>query len=175
MIQIVHKPESKIFHLTLIRHAKSSWKQHGLSDHQRPLAKRGKRDIPKMIETNISFLKQIDCFYSSSAVRARSIMDAIANSITLSDQQINISDSFYTFDSATLIEQIKRFPSDQFSAAVVGHNPAITDTLNQITGLNIQNMPTTGIARIQLNMNSWQELSYAPGKLIYFDCPKNNY
>ena len=34
--------------LLVLRHAKSSWKDPGLADHDRPLNKRGKRDAPRM-------------------------------------------------------------------------------------------------------------------------------
>ena len=34
--------------LLILRHAKSSWKEARLTDHDRPLNKRGHRDAPKM-------------------------------------------------------------------------------------------------------------------------------
>jgi len=36
--------------LLILRHAKSSWKHPELTDHDRPLNKRGKRDAPRMGE-----------------------------------------------------------------------------------------------------------------------------
>ena len=34
--------------LLIMRHAKSSWKEQDLPDHDRPLNKRGKNDAPRM-------------------------------------------------------------------------------------------------------------------------------
>src|SRR5687767_11102467 len=57
--------------LLLLRHAKSSWKDSALDDHERPLNKRGKNDAPKMgrLLRNEDLLP--DLIIASSAKRCR--------------------------------------------------------------------------------------------------------
>src|SRR6185436_5308799 len=56
--------------LILVRHAKSSWDDLGLSDFDRPLNDRGKKDAPVMAERLANKKIKIDAFISSPAKRA---------------------------------------------------------------------------------------------------------
>ncbi|MDH3806604.1 MAG: histidine phosphatase family protein, partial [Gammaproteobacteria bacterium] len=56
--------------LTLVRHAKSSWKDSGLSDRERPLNKRGERDAPVMGKRAAAAGLRPSQIISSPAVRA---------------------------------------------------------------------------------------------------------
>jgi phosphohistidine phosphatase len=55
---------------------------------------------------------------------------------------------------------------------LVGHNPAITDFVNDLASLAIENVPTCGLLHFELAIDHWQQI--APGKatLIDFDYPK---
>ena len=57
--------------LLVLRHAKSSWKQAELSDHERPLNKRGRRDAPRVAAFIHDSGLGPDLILSSTAVRAR--------------------------------------------------------------------------------------------------------
>ena len=56
--------------LTIVRHAKSSWKDRGLSDRERPLNKRGERDAPIMAKRVAETGIRPSQIISSPAVRA---------------------------------------------------------------------------------------------------------
>ena len=67
--------------LTLIRHAKSSWKDESLLDLDRPLNKRGRRDAPMMGKRLAERESCADLMISSPAARALATAEAIAEAI----------------------------------------------------------------------------------------------
>ena len=69
--------------LLLIRHAKSDWDHPGLSDHDRPLNDRGRRDCPRMAEALRSRGITPDLIVTSTAVRAATTAEAIAGGLGL--------------------------------------------------------------------------------------------
>lgn len=67
--------------LILVRHAKSSWKDHGLPDHQRPLNKRGRRDAPMMGRRLADQGAEVELLISSPATRAIRTAEAMAEEL----------------------------------------------------------------------------------------------
>jgi len=65
--------------LLILRHAKSSWSHPGLSDHDRPLNKRGKRDAPRMGQLLREEGLLPDLIISSSAKRAKTTAERVSN------------------------------------------------------------------------------------------------
>ena len=57
--------------LLVLRHAKSSWSESALGDHQRPLNDRGERDAPPVGERLRTQKLTPDLIISSDAVRAQ--------------------------------------------------------------------------------------------------------
>jgi len=64
--------------LLILRHAKSSWKHPELTDHDRPLNKRGKRDAPRMGKILRSEHLIPEAIISSTAARAHVTAEAVA-------------------------------------------------------------------------------------------------
>lgn len=157
--------------LLLIRHAKSSWKFPELDDHERPLNKRGQRDVLTMARYLADKSEPIDVIYSSTATRALDYAQVLSEFTTTS----LIPDlSFYTFSDLELLEILKNLPDDAQSVAVVAHNPAITHVVNHLTGAQLTNVPTSGIAELAYDNHTWSELGLVEGEcdLVSFDYPK---
>ena len=74
----LQKKKFRMKKLTLIRHAKSSWSDYGLRDHDRPLADRGLRDAPFMAQLMASRGWLPDALVSSTALRARTTAEFFA-------------------------------------------------------------------------------------------------
>ena len=64
--------------LLIMRHAKSSWKEQDLPDHDRPLNKRGKNDAPRMEKLLKDEDLVPDLIMSSTAVRAKKTAELVA-------------------------------------------------------------------------------------------------
>lgn len=161
-------------YLTLIRHAKSSWEFPGLTDKERPLAKRGRKGAEKIAAHNSVLLDEVETFYCSTALRATQTIDLLSRfaEIPLSKQEYN--DSLYIFDHKVLIQFIKRLADRFQSIAIIGHNPALTELVNSLTEYSLENIPTCGLVRIRIDSESWKDIENSDCKLVYFDCPKNH-
>jgi phosphohistidine phosphatase len=64
--------------LVFLRHAKSSWDSGAASDHDRPLAARGRRDAPLMGKAAKRAKLDLDLVVCSTATRARETLDLFA-------------------------------------------------------------------------------------------------
>ncbi len=160
--------------LFLIRHAKSSWADMSVNDFDRKLNKRGKRDAPFMGKRLAQFKVQPDAIYSSPAKRARKTARAIAKKINFSLKEISYKEELYTFSTQELLQVISALPDLNASIFLVGHNSAITDTAVFLTGASIDNVPTTGIVGIDLNIDKWRHIGHNAGDLLFFDFPKKH-
>ena len=155
--------------LLLIRHAKSSWKNPDLDDHDRPLNKRGERDRITMTEFLADSGASIELIRSSSALRALRFAEAISESTGV---ELISDPDLYTFSTDRLVELIRELDDGLNTVAVVGHNPAITLTVNRLTGADLDNVPTAGIAVLSFNLAHWAEADDGKAELVYFQAPK---
>jgi len=155
--------------LLLIRHAKSSHKHPELDDHERPLNRRGERDVISMARHIADKDEHLDVIYSSTAVRALDLAQTISEFTHVS----LVPDlSFYTFNAGDLLEVLQNLPEHAYCVAVVAHNPAITQAVNHLTGEALVNVPTSGIVAIDSDIEDWSQLGENTSELVYFDYPK---
>ncbi len=145
--------------LLLLRHAKSSWKQPKLNDHDRPLNKRGKREAPKVgqyIKENNLIPDLILC---STARRARDTAQAVADESGYNGDIEQLSD-LYLSDTACYLDVLQRLPDNVNRVLVVGHNPDLDELLTLLTDVS-EHMNTAALAQIDLPISCWAELNEA--------------
>jgi phosphohistidine phosphatase len=107
--------------LLLLRHAKSSWDDSGLADHERPLAPRGRRAAKLIAEHMRSTGVEPELVLCSSAVRARETLDLVRPALPSS--AVSIEDELYAASAEELLTRIRRVSDTVGSVLVVGHNP----------------------------------------------------
>ncbi len=157
--------------LMLLRHAKSSWKDPGCSDHDRPLNKRGQKAAPRMGQLLRQQKLVPDRIVSSTAVRARATARAVAEESGV-EGEVQLSPELYLAAPASYIDVLRRLNGDLERVLAVGHNPGIESLLARLTGQE-RAMPTAALAVISLAIESWDELSvHAAGELVCFWRPK---
>jgi phosphohistidine phosphatase len=158
--------------LTLIRHAKSSWDHGGLSDFERPLNERGKRDAPEMGRRLAAIAFTPELVLASTAKRARSTAKRIADEIGYSKDEIEFDQLFYGASAGQMLEIIRGLKSDLAEVAIVSHNPGITDLSNALGDAQIDNIPTCGVVRLELPISGWDAAEPGCARLLDFDFPK---
>jgi phosphohistidine phosphatase len=158
--------------LLLIRHAKSSWVEPGLSDIDRPLSKRGKNDAPKMGELIREKEGSVDLMISSPAKRAKSTAKRIAEKLDYKKKNIETSKLLYMADTDDFFKVIKEVPDDVNKLMLFSHNYGITYFANYISDSNIDNIPTCGVVRVDFEISSWKHAEKQKGQLVYFEYPK---
>jgi phosphohistidine phosphatase len=150
--------------LILMRHAKSSWKEPELADHDRPLNKRGEKDAPRMGRVLKDKKLIPDHIYSSTAVRARQTVEGLVEKSGYK-HKVDYLEGLYMAEPSTVIEALKQTPNKIDSVLVVGHNPGLEGLL-QILTHKVESLPTGAVARISLPIDKWDELSLVTeGKL----------
>lgn len=158
--------------LFLVRHAKSSWDYPELTDFERPLNKRGKKDAPLMGEVFIKLNINPDQIISSPAVRAITTARTISELINYPVELINTIEAIYEVGTRELFELIKSTDDKIKSLMIFGHNPSLTLLNNYISDKYIDNIPTCGMTAIEFDIESWEELKPESGKLKLFEFPK---
>ncbi len=160
--------------LYIVRHAKSSWDDAALRDFDRPLNERGKNDAPLMGRRLQKRGIAPDIMISSSAKRARSTAKRIARELNFSETQIRFTDSLYHAEPEMILSVIHQLPDTAHSVMVFGHNPGLTDFVNQYMDVHIDNIPTCGIVAAKFNLHSWKDIGSVKGELVFFDFPKQS-
>jgi phosphohistidine phosphatase len=140
----------------VLRHAKSSWKQQELADHDRLLNKRGKRDAPLMGRLLKKEDLVPDIIISSTAIRARSTAEAVAKASGYKGEII-LDKSLYAAGPEAYLGVIHDLSDEYVRVLIVGHNPGLEELLELLTG-EIHLMPTCSLAHVKLHVDKWSEV-----------------
>ena len=157
--------------LTLVRHAKSSWKLSELSDFDRPLNKRGKRDAPRMGERLAAREERPEVIVSSPAKRARKTAKLIARKLEIPDERLIPEAKIYEATPEVLLEVVRGFDERWEHVLLVGHNPGLTELGNLLAECGIENIPTCGTLCLDFDTGDWKSLGPKSGTLVFFDYP----
>jgi phosphohistidine phosphatase len=157
--------------LLILRHAKSSWDDPALDDHERPLNARGLRDAPRMGRLMAREGCLPDLVVSSTAVRARTTA-RIALAAADCEAPLTLSEDLYLADPSVYVRSLEAADDGLNRIMVVGHNPGLEDLIGRLTGRN-ERMPTAALAILRVPFESWAEIECPPGcKLLHVWRPK---
>lgn len=159
--------------LILIRHAKSDWSHEGLSDSERPLNERGKKDAPDMAKRLRKKGLKIDAFISSPAKRAFRTARFFANEFDVDKEKILVENSLYGAMPSQFEYIIADLKDKDDVVCLFSHNPGITDYANTLTSVRTDNIPTCGIFAVQADVSNWKDFGKAEKKFLFYDYPKN--
>jgi phosphohistidine phosphatase len=160
--------------LVIVRHAKSSWDQPALSDHDRPLKKRGYKDAPLIGAVLADWGPPVDRVLSSSAVRALETAEIIVQEMGLSLDEIQIEEDLYHASADEILEIIEEQEDELDGLMLFGHNPGMTDLVNILSDLDLYNLPTAGVVVLQYEVETWKEISQMDPDQVMIDFPKNH-
>ncbi|MBW6471959.1 MAG: histidine phosphatase family protein [Anaerolineaceae bacterium] len=143
--------------LLIMRHAKSSWKEQELPDHDRPLKKKGRKDVANMAKLIKKKALVPDLILSSTAIRAKETATLLMEKLNLKDR-LELVEDFYMAEPETYIQKIATVPNKLEILLIVGHNPGL-EGLVMTLGDKISSLPTGSIAKIYLFIDKWSELT----------------
>lgn len=159
--------------LTLLRHAKSSWKDTTLSDRDRPLNKRGERDAPAMGKRIADAGIRPSLIISSPAVRAWTTAKAVARALGYPLEFLLREDDLYLASLDSLLDVVAAQETAFNNIMLCGHNPGLTDFANYLSPGLTNNLPTAGVVSVDFDREDWQLYERPRTDLIFFDYPKN--
>jgi phosphohistidine phosphatase len=159
--------------LTLLRHAKSSWKDRHLTDRERPLNKRGKRDAPVMGSRMLKAGIRPSLIVSSPAVRAWKTATIVARELNYPLEFLQRDDNLYLASLDDLIDVVAAQDQGFNSLMLVAHNPGMTDFANYLSPGLTNNLPTAGVVSVLIDRDDWLLYERPRTRLIVYDYPKN--
>ncbi len=143
--------------LLLLRHAKSSWSDDSLPDHERPLNKRGKKTAPMMGRLIKSEGLVPDFILSSTAVRARKTAEAAAKASKY-EGPLELRDSLYLATAGEVLVEAQSVQDDRVARLmIVGHNPGMEDLVYMLSARR-EPFPTAALAVFELEIDLWGKL-----------------
>ena len=148
--------------LLIMRHAKSSWDDDSMTDHERPLNPRGLRDAPRMAQFLNANNLVPDLIVSSDANRARSTAKLVSEHLNNTELQVEFTEEFYLAAPDVYLEYAQRL-SDQYERPMfIGHNPGMEVLVNSLGDGKSQSMSTAAIAVAVFEFDMWKKLADAP-------------
>jgi phosphohistidine phosphatase len=153
--------------LFLLRHAKSSWKEEGLADHDRPLAPRGRRAAKAIGEYLREHAIEPELVLCSTATRAHATLDRLE---LAHGPRIALEPELYAAGAATLLARLTTIPPDVRSAMLIGHNPGIHELTRVLAGRAPGKFPTAALAT--LACPAWAALAPGTAELTAFVRPR---
>ena len=146
--------------LLLMRHAKSSWTDETLTDHQRPLNRRGLEAAQRMGRLLASEDLLPDRIVTSTAERARQTAELVAGTAGFTDDLV-ASDALYHATADDILEVATELDPEDDRVLLIGHNPGMQEVLYRLTGEH-QSVVTATLAHLQFDVADWSEVSPAP-------------
>ena len=151
--------------LFVLRHAKSSWDDPSLADHDRPLNDRGRESLPKLERALDGRGDAIDVVLCSSAARTVATLDGVRRALR-EDIEVVVDAELYGANSATWLERCRGLDDDVGGAMLVGHNPGLQDLITELTGSGeaealdqlARKVPTGALACCSFD-GSWHQLA----------------
>jgi phosphohistidine phosphatase len=158
--------------LYIVRHAKSSWEDPFLSDHERPLAPKGVRKTKKIAGFLKNSISRPELFLSSTAVRARQTAGILAKELGYPEEKIKYTANLYHAGEDAIFNELYALPDDIHSVMIFGHNPGFTYFVNLFLNPTIDNLPTSGTVSVSFSTNKWNEINTAKFHVNFVVFPK---
>lgn len=158
--------------LTLVRHAKSSWDYPELTDFERPLNERGRKDAPRMA-LRAQALPPVSRIISSPATRAIATARMFADALGIEFDAVRVEPRIYDASRKTLMDTLQQLEHSARHVMVFGHNPGFSELAHTLATCPFDEMPTCAIAHLQLDLKSWKDLKPGTATLARYLFPKD--
>jgi phosphohistidine phosphatase len=163
--------------LLILRHAKSDWSRGAVTDFERPLAKRGKKDAPRVGEWLYREGLVPDLVISSPAERSRQTALKVCKSMDFKKKQIQWNDELYAAEVGSLLRVLARCTSRARIVLLVGHNPGLEELVRYLAADEVHEpsdgklLPTAALARLEMP-DDWSNLEAGCAQLLAVTRPR---
>jgi len=166
--------------LSLLRHAKSSWKNPTLPDRDRPLASRGVTDAPLMGRAMAERGIDPELVLCSSARRTRDTLALVLPELRV-EPKVVYEDALYHASPAEMLKMMRDIQPGASRVMLVGHNPELQAFAQDLIGSGSSHLrdrlsekyPTAGLTVINFASGLWSSVTVNSGTLNLFLLPKD--
>lgn len=163
--------------LYVLRHAKSSWDDPAVADHERPLAPRGKKAAERMAAHFRQHQIIPTLVLCSDARRARQTLKPIEDFLA-GRSELRFEDDLYAATAEQLLRHVRSLPEVVPSVMLVGHNPGLQDLVLLVARRGAKEQaaaakfPTGALARLELDLERWNQVGQDTGELTELVLPR---
>jgi phosphohistidine phosphatase len=161
--------------IMLLRHAKSSHDDSSLKDFDRPLAKRGKRDVPRLGAFAQTVKALPGHIVSSPAERAKQTTEHFVEIAGLDANLIAWNENLYYGGARDYLSVIQQAPENVDTVLLVGHNPLMEETVSLLCneeGVYTVRMPTAALVCIEHPAIEWPQVKPGTARIKWMMTPK---
>jgi phosphohistidine phosphatase len=142
--------------IILYRHAKSSWENTSLSDFERPLNLRGKKEAKKQAKRIKKMHLRIDHFFLSPSKRTKKTFKPLKKALKIKKKSITLLPELYECQSLVLESFLEKQNQDYKTILVLGHNPSFEDFINKNASQKNLEIPTGTICLLKKNKKGYR-------------------
>src|SRR6266540_159460 len=160
--------------LVIVRHAKSSWDDPSLADHDRPLAPRGRKAVKRLREHLDNLNLAVDVVLCSSSQRTRQTLEGIRPALLRhSEPRIDIDPNLYGADADHLLARLREIDEPVTCVVLIGHNPGVADLTDLLVAPDdvgadqTGKFPTAAVAALSFS-GRWRDLQPGSASLDSF-------
>jgi phosphohistidine phosphatase len=155
-----HARSAFVKHLFLLRHAKSSWEDPMLADHERPLSAHGETQaaaIAAGLQRRSVFAGTV---YASPAIRAQQTLAELSRALPglALKSRAHSEPALYNFEANAIVRWLVHKNPSAERMTLVGHNPALEQLAQQLMPQTTVTLPTLGMLHLALPIDSWKEV-----------------
>ena len=155
--------------LWLLRHAKSSWDEPGLADHDRPLAPRGRKAAKRMGAWAAEHGVRPDLVLCSTAVRARATLELVARRRSAARTSVRGRALPRVGDDSSRLQACRPSVGELL---MVGHNPGFENLVALLAPPGVVAFATGALAGLRLSIDEWSDVRPGCGELGQFVLPR---
>lgn len=155
--------------LVVLRHTKSSWDDPGFDDHDRPLAKRGRKAAEKLAGQIREHGPAPELVVCSTALRARETLAGVGRGLE-ADVPVQLDPGLYMASLQGLVGLVRKLPDEYDSVMLVGHNPGFHELVlhlaDDLPDRVRDKLPTGALVTIDLDVRHWQDVRVGTGHVV---------
>ena len=163
--------------LFVLRHAKSSWDEPGLDDHERPLTKRGRKAAEKLAERLGKDGAAPELVLCSTALRARETLAGVGRGLD-PDVPVQLEPGLYLASLQGLVGRVRTLPEEFDAVMLVGHNPGLQELVLHLADGGLaervrSKLPTGALVTIDLDLEHWADVTPGSGRVVSVVVPRD--
>ena len=167
--------------ILLLRHAKSAWSDTRLSDHERPLNRRGERSARAIADHLAQNGPRPDLILCSTATRTRQTLAPLIKRLGAPAPPLSLEDDLYLASEGSLLARLQALADDVATVLLIGHNDGIWQLAETLAARGPaaslaalrEKYPTGTLAMLHVPVGTWAELAAGSGELLAFVRPRD--